>query len=213
MRILTWNTCGSCDACKAEELENILDYWIEKKDEVSIICLQELSVDGDTISSLLEERDYSCACFREGSDETGRDQLIAIKGLESSECEILDLPRDEDEKAWHVRLPMYLVCNQQEQADEKMIIITYHAPLEGWNRDMMCKLVHEIGTIRNEDPNCAVLLAGDLNISNAFFDSATSTWEHGLDYIVSWGIELSNGENNADSNSDHLPLSAHIGLN
>lgn len=210
MRILTWNTRGSCSSEKMEELVGILNYWENKNDPVEIICLQELSVNKCTIVHGLNRMGYQCFEEREGYNNSGDNQLIAVSPAFAANknwnSKIIDLPLDESDKALKLRLPMGVDWSDNRG---KGLIITYHAPR--FNRT--CSILQELNCKINSEFSqiyTTIYLAGDLNLEDTPFTRFTTRYSHKLDHILAWNGHLKDGRHSERSNSDHLPISAHF---
>ena len=217
MRILTWNTQGSRDSAKAEEMEALIDYWVENKDAIVIICLQEVAAADDTIQPLLEAKRFECISFKEGWNDTGRAQMIAI--AQDSGISVLGSGRvnsmnlTADEKGQNVRIPMYCEIGLE---GKRGIVYNYHAesPSSLARRSMLRKVGGHVSQQSGGYDFTAA--AGDFNtndvseIRSVF--SEFDAMHHRYDYFITKGVTLSDGRHSEWTTSDHRPVSASMAI-
>lgn len=213
MRILTWNTQGSRALEKAQEMELLIDYWVKNNDPIVIICLQEVAVGEDKIRPLLEAKGFECTVYREGWNDTGRMQMIAIDQNLTIDVSgrLDDMNLSIDEKTLNVRIPMYCEIDLKGKHG---IVYNYHAesPASLARANMLRKVSGSVAQ-QVEEYNFAVL-AGDLNTND--MDEMRSVFpgfegmHHRYDYIMAAGMDLTNGKHSDWTTSDHRPVSVRM---
>lgn len=213
MRILTWNARGSRDAKKSAELRRVLQYW-EFKDPIEIVCLQEVAVTQDRFEPFLQGLGFTCQTYREGWNDTGSNQMIAVRSDVGIKIDGWGRLRDV-EVFDNVRIPMYCEITI---GDTKGIVFNYHAEAysvcAGGATWAMLEAVNDgIREYWATGKYEFVILAGDLNVNSINAVQrlfGLRGYYNRLDYILGSGIKVQDAQHHLYSSSDHMPMAAHL---
>lgn len=226
MRILSWNAHGDFESgadSKLAELQEIMNCW-EEEDPIEIICLQEISAEGILKRYLEFTMEWDILVHSEQANGMGRYNLIAVRKrsgtLNKDACGILNLIDYHDPNGITnspSRAPLYAAIEINEKP---LFVITWHATLGSRQIEDFVNLSRILdGTLESPiqpylEENIPVIIGADFNqeydVMNGAYYREFSGHSHHLDHILGRGIEITNGMHSPQSNSDHMPLSAHF---
>ncbi len=228
MRILTWNVngdSGTYASDKVNKLNDVIQYWDDatRKDEVAIICLQELSVNS-CICQYLYDNGWDVQVMREQPGERGDLMAIAVRRdfFEfQGKAIMLDLEKYADKSiipSTPSRCPMYVTVKDRRTCDEIMVF-TWHATLGSCQNDHFVTfskiLDTRIAVFDAEICRMKVVIAADMNndMSDVEYYGDFEGVSHNIDHILGRNIAINDGYHMESVYSDHSLLSAHFDYN